>query len=101
MFVADLFGSKEAFTEKDLSESDKKLLREIAAQGVDKGSIGYADYGVNSIDRSLFRNIMDDRYNLKTLLGKAKVEVNEEVYDEPSLINANPSEAWICKIQLQ
>lgn len=78
MFVADLFGSKETFTEKDLSESDKKLLREIAAQGVDKGSIGYADYGVNSIDRSLLRNIMDDRYNLKTLLGKAKVEVNED-----------------------
>lgn len=78
MFVADILGSKEKFTEEDLSESDKNLLKEIAAQGVEKGSIGYADYGVNSIDRSLFRNILDDRYNLKTLLGKAKVEINDK-----------------------
>lgn len=78
MFVADILGSKEKFTEEDLSESDKNLLKEIAAQGVEKGSIGYADYGVDSINRNFFRNILDDRYNLKTLLGKAKVEINDK-----------------------
>ena len=78
MFVADILGSKEKFTEDDLSESDKNLLKEIATQGVEKGSIGYEDYGVNSINRNLFRNILDDRYNLKTLLGKAKVEINDK-----------------------
>ena len=78
MFVADILGSNEKFTEEDLSESDKNLLKEIAAQGVEKGSIGYADYGVDSINRNFFRNILDDRYNLKTLLGKAKVEINDK-----------------------
>ena len=78
MFVADLLGSKEAFTEEDLTESDKNLLKEIAVKGVDKGSIDYEDYGVNSINRNIFRNIIDDRYNLKTLLGKAKVEINDK-----------------------
>jgi hypothetical protein len=78
MFVADLFGSKEKFTEKDLTESDRNLLKEIASGGVDKGFITYDDYGVNSINRSLFRNIVDDRYNLKTLLGNAKVEINDQ-----------------------
>jgi hypothetical protein len=78
MFVADLFGSKEKFTEEDLSESDRNLLKEIASGGVDKGFITYDDYGVNSINRNLFRNILDDRYNLKTLLGNAKVEINDK-----------------------
>jgi len=78
MFVADLFGSKEPFTEKDLTESDKNLLKEIAAKKVKQGSIDYEDYGVKSIDRSLLRNMLDDRYNLKTLLGKAKVEVDKD-----------------------
>jgi len=78
MFVADLLGSKEKFTEQDLSKSDRELLKEIAAKGIDKGSIDYGDYGVNSIDRSILRNIVDDRYNLKTLLGKAKVEINDK-----------------------
>ena len=78
MFVADLLGSKEAFTEEDLTESDKNLLKEIAVKGVDKGSIDYEDYGVNSINRNIFRNIIDDRYNLKTLLGNAKVEIDKD-----------------------
>ena len=79
MFVADILGSKEKFTEEDLSESDKNLLKEIAAGGVDKGFYwSYEDYGVDSINRNLFRNILDDRYNLKTLLGKAKVEINDK-----------------------
>src|SRR5210317_93680 len=78
MFVADLLGSKEKFTEQDLTKSDRELLKEIAAKGIDKGSIDYGDYGVNSIDRSILRNIVDDRYNLKTLLGKAKVEINDK-----------------------
>lgn len=77
MFLSDIVGSKDKFTEEDLTGADQDLLREIASKGVDKGSIGYEDYGVNSIDRSFLRNILDDRYNLKTLLGKAKVEVNE------------------------
>jgi len=78
MFVSDLLGSKEPFTEKDLLESDKKLLKEIAIGGMDKGFIDYEDYGVNSIDRNILRNILDDRYNLKTLLGQAKVMLNED-----------------------
>ena len=78
MFVADLLGSKEAFTEKDLSESDRDLLKQIATKTVGKGEIDYSDYEVNSINRNLFRNLLDDRYNLKTLLGKAKVEVNDK-----------------------
>lgn len=77
MFIADLFGSKEAFTEKDLTASDKELLKEIASKGVKKGSIGYSDYGIKSIDQPLYKNIQDARYNLKTLLGKAKVEVDK------------------------
>lgn len=28
------------------------------------------------------------------------IEVNEEVYDEPSLINSDSEKAWICKIKL-
>lgn len=78
MFIADLFGSKDKFTEKDLTESDRNLLKEIALNSKEKGYIDYADYGVNSINRNLLRNIMDDRYNLKTFLGKAKVEVNDK-----------------------
>lgn len=78
MFVSDLFGSKEKFTESDLTGSDRDLLKEIAAGGVDKGFITYEDYGVDSINRNLFRNILDDRYNLKTLLGNAKVEINDK-----------------------
>lgn len=78
MFVSDLLGSKEPFTEKDLSNQDKKLLKEIAIGGMDKGFIDYEDYGVDSIDRNILRNILDDRYNLKTLLGKAKVMLNED-----------------------
>ena len=78
MFVADLIGNKDPFTEKDLSAQDQRLLKEIASKGVEKGTIGYEDYGVNSINRNILRNILDDRYNLKTLLGKAKVEVNED-----------------------
>jgi hypothetical protein len=78
MFVADLLGSKEPFTEKDLKLSDRELLKKIASSSKDKGYIDYADYGVNSIDRSILKNILDDRYNLKTLLGKAKVEVDPQ-----------------------
>jgi hypothetical protein len=78
MFVADLLGNKEPFTETDLTSSDRDLLKKIASSSKDKGYIDYADYGVNSIDRSMFRNILDDRYNLKTLLGKAKVEVDPQ-----------------------
>ena len=78
MFVADLLGSKEPFTEEDLKLSDRELLKKIASSSKDKGYIDYADYGVNSINRSMLRNILDDRYNLKTLLGKAKVEVDPQ-----------------------
>ena len=78
MFVADLLGSKEPFTEEDLKLSDRELLKKIASSSKDKGYIDYADYGVNSIDRSILKNILDDRYNLKTLLGKAKVEVDPQ-----------------------
>ncbi len=28
------------------------------------------------------------------------IEINEEVYDEPSLINTAPFENWICKIKI-
>lgn len=78
MFVADIFGMKDDFTEENLSAQDQKLLKEIAMGQVDKGYLDYGDYGVASIDRPLLRNLMDDRYNLKTLLGKAKVEVDED-----------------------
>jgi len=78
MFVYDLLGGKEKFTEKDLTRSDRELLKEIAAKGVDKGSIGYSDYGIRSIDKPFLSNIVNARYNLKTLLGKAKVEINDQ-----------------------
>lgn len=29
------------------------------------------------------------------------IEVNESVYDEPSLINSDSESAWICKIQVE
>jgi hypothetical protein len=78
MFMADLLGSKEKFTEKDLTPEYQNVLREIASKNVNKGSIGYEDYGIKSINQPLYKNITDARYNLKTLLGKAKVEVNKE-----------------------
>ena len=59
MFVQDLFGGKEPFTEQDLTGSNKTLLKD-------------------SIDKPLLENMMNDRYNLKTLLGKAKVELNKQ-----------------------
>ena len=77
MFLQDIFGGKEAFTEEDLTGSDKAILKEIASKNLNKGSIGYADYGIKSIDQPLYKNITDPRYNLKTLLGKAKVELDE------------------------
>ena len=76
--MQDLMGGKEKFTEADLTGSDRELLKEIAARGVDKGSIGYSDYGIRSIDKPFLGNIVNARYNLKTLLGKAKVEINDQ-----------------------
>jgi hypothetical protein len=78
MFMQDLVGSKDKFTEADLSKSDRDLLKEIALSAKDKGYIDYGDYKVDSINRNFLRNIVDDRYNLKTLLGKAKVELNDQ-----------------------
>ena len=78
MFLSDIVGSKDKFTEADLSKSDRDLLKEIALSAKDKGYIDYGDYKVDSINRNFLRNIVDDRYNLKTLLGKAKVELNDQ-----------------------
>lgn len=78
MFIADLLGSKEPFTEKDLTGSDKELLREIASKKVKEGKIDYQDYGIESLGKNMFKNIKDARYNLKTLLGRAKVEVDKD-----------------------
>ena len=78
MFVQDLFGGKEPFTEQDLTGSNKTLLKEIASKKLKQGTIDYNDYEVNSIDKPLLENMMNDRYNLKTLLGKAKVELNKQ-----------------------
>ena len=78
MFVADLLGNKEKFTEEDLKASDLELLRDISLKSMDKGYIDYRDYGVESLGKNMFKNIRDPKYNLKTLLGRAKVEVDEK-----------------------
>lgn len=38
---------------------------------------------------------------LKSPLSGEVVEINEEVYDEPSMINKKPYEAWIMKIKIE
>ena len=38
--------------------------------------------------------------HLKSPVSGEIVEVNEEVYDEPSKINTNPYKAWIMKVKL-
>jgi hypothetical protein len=78
MFVADLLGSTEKFTEKDLTPEYQNLLKEIASKNINKGYIDYEDYGIKSINRPLYKNITDARFNLKTLIGKGKVELDKE-----------------------
>jgi len=85
LFVADLLGQKEKFTEKDLSPEYRDLLKEIAIYRTQSGekrapkkTIDYYDYKVDSYGRPLLQNMMDPRYNLKTLLGKAKVELTKD-----------------------
>jgi hypothetical protein len=78
MFVADLLGSTEKFTEKDLTPEYQNVLKEIASKNINKGYIDYEDYGIKSINRPLYKNITDARFNLKTLIGKGKVELDKE-----------------------
>lgn len=85
MFIYDLLGGKEKFTEKDLTPEYRNLLKEIAIYRTQSGekrapkkTIDYYDYKVDSLGRPIVQNLMDPRYNLKTLLGKAKVELTKD-----------------------
>ena len=78
-FGYDLFGGKEDFTEKDLSESYKEELKGIANTALMKGkdTINYEDYEQGTMDQSLIKNLMSKNFNLKTLIGTGKITISE------------------------
>jgi hypothetical protein len=79
-FTYDVFGGDKPFTEKDLSEDYKDELKGIAEKVLSegKGSIQYEDYKSGTMDKPLLLNLLSKNYNLKTLIGSGKVEVNED-----------------------
>jgi hypothetical protein len=79
-FTYDVFGGDKPFTEKDLSEDYKDELKGIAEKVLSegKGSIQYEDYEKGTMDKPLLLNLLSKNYNLKTLIGSGKVEVNED-----------------------
>ena len=79
-FTYDVFGGDKPFTEKDLSEDYKDELKGIAEKVLSegKGSIQYEDYKSGTMDKPLLLNLLSKNYNLKTLIGAGKVEVNED-----------------------
>ena len=78
-FGYDLFGGKEDFTEKDLSDAYQEELKGIAHTALMKGkdTINYADYEQGTMDQSLIKNLMSKNYNLKTLIGNGKITIDE------------------------
>ena len=79
-FAYDVTGGNAPFTEKDLSEGYKKELKDIAEKVLSKGkgSIQYEDYEGGTMDKNFFLNLLSKNYNLKTLIGAGKVNVNED-----------------------
>lgn len=79
-FTYDAFGGKEDFTEEKLSPAYEKELKGIAEKALSEGkdTISYEDYELGTIDKPLILNLLSKNYNLKTLIGAGKVEVNED-----------------------
>ena len=78
-FTYDIFGGKKDFTEADLSPEYKEELKGIVNNALLKGkdTIGYEDYDSGTIYNSLLKNLFSKNYNLKTLIGGGKIEINE------------------------
>tara|TARA_R110000824_G_scaffold73848_1_gene187936 strand:- start:163 stop:699 length:537 start_codon:yes stop_codon:yes gene_type:complete len=78
-FGYDIFGGSGDFTEKDLSDEYKAELKGIVSNALLEGkdTISYEDYEGGTIDRSLIKNLFSKNYNLKTLIGGGKIEINE------------------------
>tara|TARA_R110000824_G_scaffold91379_8_gene222466 strand:+ start:2490 stop:3005 length:516 start_codon:yes stop_codon:yes gene_type:complete len=80
MFLADILGGAGRFSEQDLSPEYLSRLRDIAFSKMRQGgkTLEYVDYGINSRGEPFLQNIQSPEYNLKTLLGQANLDVNEE-----------------------
>ena len=91
-FVGDLLGQRSPITEEDLSEEEFNSLLKIAerARELGKERIEYADYQTESEGQSqyadvgggggnldFFKKVFDPDYSLKTTLGQARIEEDE------------------------
>ena len=78
-FGYDILGGSGDFTEKDLSDEYKAELKGIVSNALLEGkdTISYEDYEGGTIDQSLIKNLFSKNYNLKTLIGGGKIEINE------------------------
>ena len=78
-FTYDILGGKEDFTEADLSDAYKEELKGIVSNALLEGkdTISYEDYEGGTIEESLIKNLLSKNYNLKTLIGGGKIEINE------------------------
>lgn len=91
-FVGDLLGQRSPITEEDLSEEEFNSLLKIAkrAKELGKKRIEYADYKTESEGQSqyadvgggggnldFFKKVFDPDYSLKTTLGQARIEEDE------------------------
>jgi hypothetical protein len=75
----DLIGGKGDFTEQDLSPAYIEELKGIANRSLLQGkdTIGYEDYEGGTINQSLIKNLFSKNYNLKTLIGGGKINIDD------------------------
>jgi hypothetical protein len=80
-FLGDLLGYDTPITEEHLDEEEYQSLIEIARRAKEAGKdiIEYADYQTQSKGQSQYaEKVFDPKYSLKTTLGQARIEEDED-----------------------